>query len=127
MNLCNMKMLFTVLFALTILLMIGCIDRQTNNGHNRPINVPKNTFWVGGKDGGQWYKISNIDSIAETVHFIIYNDNNGTIVSNKNFKLNCSRNIAFQWQRIPDYINGFDGNRILLNQISLDKSWCYFE
>jgi len=122
-----MKIKLNISLILSFILTTSCIETSKSNIPKRPINVPISSFWIGGYDGGQWYKISQIDSIAEVVHFVIYNDNDGSIVSNKNFKLNCNRNVPFQWQKIQDCINGFDGNRILLNEISSDKSWCYFE
>lgn len=116
-----------ILIVVVFVFIFGCTQKQAKDEHKRPKGVPLSTFWKGGNDGGQWYKISDIDSIRETAHFIIYNDYDGSIESNKTFILNCSRNIPFHWQKIPDYIEGYDGKRILLNQISLDKTWCYFE
>ncbi|MFN8296123.1 MAG: hypothetical protein U0T69_07995 [Chitinophagales bacterium] len=121
-----------VISYLLIILLFTCIyscNTQHNSSPKKPKSVPNNAFWIGGEDGGNWYSIVSIDSTTETVHFIVYNDYTGEIELNKNLNLNCSssKEVPIRWQNIESYIDCFDGKRIILNQISLDKSWCYFE
>lgn len=57
------------------------------NTPDRIANIPKDAFWVGGADGGQWYLADKIDSTNQTIHFKIYNDYTGDVVVDKVFKL----------------------------------------
>lgn len=51
--------------------------------------IPENTFWAGEDTVGHWFLVDRINKTAKTVHFKIYNDKTGTLVSDKEFKLHC--------------------------------------
>jgi hypothetical protein len=90
-------------------------------------NIPIDAFWVGGVDGGQWYRIDSINTTEKSIHFKIYNDFNGNLVIDKKFKLHCDNDPEIKWDYIRGQINAFDGQRILLTIINKDHKYCYFE
>ena len=51
--------------------------------------VPEEAFWAGKGTVGHWFLIESINKTAMTVHFKIYNDKTGMLVSDKIFKLHC--------------------------------------
>ena len=89
--------------------------------------IPKEAFWVGGIDGGQWYLTETIDAKGKTIHFKIYNDYNGNLETDKIFKLNCDNDASIKWENIKEQINSFDGRKIFLTTINNDGKYCYFE
>lgn len=94
---------------------------------DRADNIPKNAFWVGGADGGNWYLVDKIDSLSQTIHFKIYNDYNGNLIVDKVFKLYCDSDTKINLSDVKNLINAFDGQRIFLTTINRNNKYCYFE
>jgi hypothetical protein len=106
-----------------------CDTKQSSTILHAPDRVgiiPQSAFWVGGIDGGQWYLVESINTTDKAIHFKIYNDYNGDLITDKIFKLHCD-NLEVKWDNIRDQINAFDGQKIFLTQINNDKKYCYFE
>jgi hypothetical protein len=59
------------------------------NAPDRLPGIPENTFWAGEDTIGHWFLVDSINKTANTVHFKIYNDKTGKLVSDKKFKLHC--------------------------------------
>ncbi len=87
-------------------------------------NIPTTTFWVGGCDGGLWYEqIENNDSIYK---FKIYNDFNGKIISEGNFRINGNCFRLLKGKEIRDLISHSTNDRIYLT-LSDEGKYCYLE
>ncbi len=101
--------------------------KQKTNQPAKVANIPKDAFWIGGADGGQWYLIGIIDKQAKTVQFKIYNDYDGHLLFDKYFKLICDSDVEVDLTTLQTQINTFDGSRILLISTNKDNKYCYFE
>ena len=73
------------LLLLTFFFLNGCRPSTPE----RLEEIPENTFWAGEDSIGHWFLVDSIDKTAKTVHFKIYNDKTGKLVSDKKFKLHC--------------------------------------
>jgi hypothetical protein len=89
--------------------------------------IPINSFWVGGADGGQWYLIDNINKQLNIVHFKIYNDFNGELIADKDFRLHCDPIDKIDLDNLKEQINGYDGIRIYLIEKNSNGKYYYFE
>ena len=89
--------------------------------------IPKDAFWIGGEDGGQWYKIKKFNEESLTADFVIYNDYTGEITTERQFRLKCNSRADIKWDNLKDEINAYDGQRIILKTIGINDKHCYFE
>ena len=88
--------------------------------------IPNNAFWVGGKDGGQWYVVDSIDKSAQTIYCEIYNDSSGEIIASRKFKLHCHAT-EINWENLPAEFNSYDGEYLLLVRRDAVEKSCYFK
>jgi hypothetical protein len=75
-----------------LIMLMTCITFLTNckpSAPNKLPGIPEKAFWAGEDTIGHWFIIESIDKIEKTVHFKIYNDKTGMLVSDKTFKLYC--------------------------------------
>lgn len=89
--------------------------------HKRFSDLPNNAVWIGGADAGFWFHIVSIDSIKRTYRFRIYNDYDGKMVMDGNFKKDdhCMGNYPLN-KNIVSEINLFQFNEIVMkNNCSL--------
>jgi hypothetical protein len=90
----------------------------------RPTNVPKEAFWAGGVDGGNWYVVKDINPSRTETTLEIYNDQDGGLIMSKSFRLVCSRGHSTSITNLKAEISGFDGEKILLRG---PGEFCYLE
>ena len=115
-----------IIAILITLLWPGCnIDRDYQP--ERVEGIPKDAFWVGGPDGGQWYIIENINKEMGTANFKIFNDHSGTLEISRNFKLKCDSEVVIAWDNLEKKIDAFDGQSIILNILNKEGKYCYFQ
>lgn len=105
-------------------MLIGCGNEPV---HRRPNKVPKDAFWVGGFDGGNWYLTENLNPHNKTVHFKIYNDYNGNLDVEGVFILHCDSKTEIKWENLIEEINLFDGEVITLKNHNKNEQNCYFK
>lgn len=55
----------------------------------RPVTVPKDAIWSGDCDGGNWIELVEIKN--NRYRFRIYQDYNGVLLMDANFKSNCNK------------------------------------
>lgn len=89
-------------------------------------NIPEKAFWVGGSDGGNWYLVDSIVNEKNKAQIRVYNDNNGSLIISKWFKLICQPSNQLLIENLKRQINAFDGERILLIPVNGEKS-CWLE
>ncbi len=85
-------------------------------------NVPNSATWIGGSDGGFWFDIINIDKENKVYRFKIYDDNEGNLVIDANFKKDSSCTIKYPLDKsILDKVSYFNFNEIgMLENCSLN-------
>ncbi len=89
--------------------------------------IPDKAFWVGGKDGGQWYLIDSINKSAQTINCKIFNDYSGNLIIDSKFYFHCNSNKTFiNWDKLKNEINFYDGQKIALIKTDTAKKYCYF-
>ena len=76
----------------------------------RPNNVPSSAEWKGGPDGGYWIEFKN--KTNDTVHFKIYNDYTGELLTNSDFIIEDHRNLKISDSDWKDFIKFYDGKDI---------------
>ncbi len=77
--------IFIVTFMLIIL--FGCTENK--NDVQPPLrhkNIPKEAFWHGHLDGGQWYKCHKSSKIY-SFYCTVYNENTGEVIISDNFTI----------------------------------------
>jgi len=75
---------------IVFLLLIAFVLTNCKSGTpDRLPNIPEKAFWAGEDTIGHWLLVDSINKTSRTVHFKIYNDQNGKLVSDKKFKLHC--------------------------------------
>jgi len=80
----------------------------------RPKNVPDSAQWVGGVDGGNWYRIKKVLS-ANTFEINVYNESSGELEIDTTFILNTDCTFkSIDSITLAKSINGYDGEKILL-------------
>jgi hypothetical protein len=93
-----------------------------------PDNVPKTAFWIGGRGGGNWYLVDNVNLRSNSALIKIYDDYTGEIIENRTFILKCNSNFILTKQTIKSEIQAYDGRRIILRTAKNDsRRNCYFE
>ena len=74
---------------LFLLLVIGFLTNCKPSVPDKLPRIPGKAFWAGEDTVGHWFLVDSINKAAKTVHFKIYNDKSGKLVSDKIFKLHC--------------------------------------
>jgi len=87
-------------------------------------NIPTSAFWVGGCDGGLWYELLNRKDSIYT--FKIYNDFNGQIVSEGDFRTSGKCYEDLKNQKIQDLITHSTVDKIYVIT-NVDGKYCYLE
>ena len=111
------KKLIIVSIAIILIFTVGFyIWLMTNNNPKSPkrfANVPQSATWIGGVDEGFWYDIISIDKEKKTYRFRIYNDYEGDLVMDADFKKDssCNKNYALN-KSIIQKINFFNFDKI---------------
>jgi hypothetical protein len=90
----------------------------------RPTNVPKEAFWAGGVDGGNWYVVIGISPDRHRTTLGIYNDQDGSLIISKSFQLVCSSGHSTSITNLKAQISGFDGEKVLLR---VPGEYCYLK
>lgn len=74
-----------------VLLCLKCVHKNPCSSPERPVNIPKDAIWSGDCDGGNWIELVEIkDNIFR---FRIYQDYNGMLLMDANFKSNSDKNL----------------------------------
>ena len=103
---------------------VGCKSFKSNH-MNRPKNIPKNSFWAGGVDGGNWFFIKSVNSHRNMARIAIYNDQDGQLIIDKSFMLICGANKQTFIDELQKQISGFDGKNIYF--IKSDSVNCWLQ
>jgi hypothetical protein len=92
-------------------------------------DIPDETFWVGGANGGNWYLVESVDKLRKEAVIDVYNDQSGELVVSKVFKVDCSNEDGIDWNNLKDQIQSFDGNKIKLEIKGIFgmRRYCYLE
>lgn len=90
---------------------------------NKPVSVPKNAFWQGGVDGGNYFLFSQ-DNTIKQFHVKIYNDFTGTLEAEGDIQFfpdNAGDKKPITLDELLNYenINYFDGQSVMLHRGSL--------
>jgi len=111
---------------LPIFLIVACGCKSLeNNDSKRPNKVPKDSFWAGGIDGGNWYHIKSINNHRNIARIAVYNDQDGSLIIDKYFMLICDANKYTFIQELKVQISSFDGKNIYF--IQSDSVNCYLQ
>jgi hypothetical protein len=109
-----------------ILLLAACIylSKPFAKPPERLANVPKQTSWVGGADGGSWFQITKAIS-KNTFKMKIYNEVTGQPEIDTTFILSpdCSFK-EIDSLLLAKSINGYDGEKILLSLPETGRQCC---
>lgn len=80
----------------------------------KPDNVPANTIWSGGPDGGVFLLVSkNKDNSSDLYHGQIYNDQTGELEYSGDLKINDNSRVIANLTDPATYA-GWDGSRLYL-------------
>jgi hypothetical protein len=103
-----------VLFTLVLL---SCARTE----HRRMGKVPPDAIWIGGKDGGIWYKVNK--ALPDNQFDIsVYNDQNGELEISSIFKLDTTcLDVKLDSVDLLKHIDAFDGEAINLDINSHSK------
>ena len=82
--------------------------------------IPKEAFWIGDSENGNWIKVENINSHKNRAKISIYKKN-GDLIDSKNFMLICSTDNQVFRKDLENEIVKFDGVKIYL------KSGCWLQ
>ena len=88
---------------------------KTNSDYSiptRPSKVPYDAIWKGGKDGGFWF--SYVNQSNELIRLQIFNDYNGTMLLDANFKPAKDCQLP-KGKAVMNEINYYDFQKIVLN------------
>lgn len=119
-----MPKLFNIIFLTVIL--FSCQYAGKNNEPIRKTGIPKNAFWVGGIDGGNWYLIDSMHRHENNISIKIYNDQTGELILSKTFVLVCPESKQRSLENLQKRINSFDGEKITLESHNGEKN-CWLQ
>lgn len=82
-------------------------------------NIPENSKWIGSVDEGFWFFIVSVDSTKKETRIQVYNDYNGNLAIDANYKLQsgCEVN-PFTIENIRDNISYYGFHDIELKEQS---------
>jgi|GEM_PF-2719937 len=110
-----------LLGALIVIISISIYFLFYRKNNQFPANIEQKAKWIGGKDGGNWYYISEV--FPENAFRIkVYNDKSGELEADAIFKLNpdCySKKIDSIL--LLNKITGYDGMHIFLDFVQNGK------
>ena len=115
------KILLLVILALGITLFIGykIIDNRFSDPcppPPKPENVPQNSFWKGGCDGGNWFSVMETDSSTMT-RLKIFRDSDGVLLYDGDFELSntCNTQTTLEEKNLKELISFYSGEFVELN------------
>lgn len=84
----NLKIVLLGLTLLAIIVIVIWFKIRVPNEStpNKLSNIPKEAIWKGAEDEGFWFEIISINSTQRTYRIKIYNDYNGELVVDADFK-----------------------------------------
>lgn len=84
--------------------------------------IPETATWIGGVDEGFWYDIVSIDKERKTYRFKIYDDYQGDLVIDADFKKETSCNENYSLNKdVLQKVNYFNFNKIgMIGNCNLD-------
>ena len=117
-----------------LLLVVFALTNCKPSAPDRLRGIPEKTFWVGENSIGHWFLVDSINKTAGTIHFKIYNDKTGKLVSNRKFKLHCYLCAdKINLDNLKDEIRYYDEvpynyeNYIMLKTKDADNKYSYFK
>lgn len=110
------------LLIILLLCLSSCMEIERKGfSPNRLKTIPKEAFWVGGPDGGNWYEIKSINAHRNMASIILYNDQTGEIILSKRFMMVCMQDNQHFIDDLEHQIDSFDGEKIIL------KNGCWLQ
>lgn len=103
----------TVFITLAIGFYFWLMTSNNPKPPERLANIPKTATWIGGVDEGFWYDIVSVNEEKKTYRFKIYNDYEGDLVMDANFKKDslCKKEYPLD-KNILQKINFFNFDKI---------------
>ena len=96
-------------------LFIIVLQSCSHTEHRRIGQVPPDAIWVGGQDGGSWFKVNQVLPNSQ-FKISVYNDQNGQLLITSVFKMDTTCvGVNLDSADLLKHINAFDGTRVLLN------------
>ena len=107
-----MKNIF--IFLICSLLLVCCNSKIENEKPVREISLPKDAFFVGNSESGNWFEIEEINNYKMTFKISIYSGRNGVRLSTKKYILACSKKNQVSIENLKNEIKFYDGSKIYL-------------
>jgi len=110
------KLIFFTIAIISIIAIGFYFWLMTSNNPKTPErleSIPKSAVWIGGVDEGFWYDIVDVNSIKKTYRFRIYDDYEGDLVIDADFKKDNSCDNEYPLDKsILQKINFFSFDKI---------------
>jgi hypothetical protein len=107
--------LIAVVIIITFGVYFWLLSGNSTEPPERLTNIPETAIWKGGADGGYWYDIVNIDNVKKSYRFRIYDDYEGSLVLDADFRKNTSCDDSYSLDRnILEKINYFNFDKIVM-------------
>ena len=112
----NILLLSSAIFAILISLSLTLLIDRGSSDPERPRNVPETATWKGGVDGGFWFDVVTVNGEKKMYRFKIYNDYNGELVMDADFKKNNDCSVEYPMDKsIVEKIELFDFQNIIMS------------
>jgi len=111
----------TFRFLIVSFFLISCTSKVENEKPVREISLPKDAFFVGNSESGNWFEIEEINNYKMTFKISIYSGRNGVRLSSKKYILACSKKNQVSIENLKNEIKFYDGKIIYL------KGGCWLE
>jgi hypothetical protein len=109
-----------------ILIISSCSNKNNTEKPARVNSIPEKAFWVGGRDGGNWYLVDYIHPHRNNADIKVYNDDDGSLIISKRFILTCPTDNQVLIGNLTEQINAFDGKIIYLKSAA-GKKGCFLQ
>jgi len=114
-------------FSLLLILFFGCNQKSEIVQPERKTGIPKDAFWIGGVDGGNWYKVEYVHNHRNGAKISVYNDYTGELIISKFFILICPTDNQTLIKDLEKQIDSFDGEKIYLKSQRKDLESCWLQ
>lgn len=113
-----MKRIVVTVSVTMIALIVGLwFISRIPNGPKRFANMPTDAVWIGATDEGFWFSVIFVDSIRQIARIQVYNDYNGKLMMDANYKLHDScKIIPFTKENILKNICYYNHDNIMLKR-----------